>query len=49
VLFISGDHDGLPEWARDTCGVLQKPFTPLELINAVEDCLGIVSAKALKK
>jgi CheY-like chemotaxis protein len=40
VLFISGNHDGLPEWARETCGILHKPFTPAELVSAIEDCLG---------
>ena len=49
VLFISGDHDALPDWARNTCGVLPKPFTPSELVSAVEDCLGLATVKALPK
>jgi two-component system, cell cycle sensor histidine kinase and response regulator CckA len=39
ILFISGNHDGLPEWAQETCGVLNKPFTPLELAASIEGCL----------
>jgi CheY-like chemotaxis protein len=45
VMFISGDHDALPDWARQTCGVLHKPFTPAELVSAVEDCLGLATVK----
>jgi two-component system, cell cycle sensor histidine kinase and response regulator CckA len=45
VLFISGDHEELPDWARETCGVLHKPFTPAKLVSAVEECLGLAAAK----
>jgi two-component system, cell cycle sensor histidine kinase and response regulator CckA len=49
VMFISGDHEALPDWARDTCGVLHKPFTPSTLVAAIEDCLGTAPVRAVKQ
>lgn len=43
VLFISGRDEALPEWANDTCGLLLKPFTPSQLVTAVDECLGLAS------
>jgi hypothetical protein len=39
VLFISGGHHDLPEWTKTTCGLLTKPFTPKEFVQAIDECL----------
>jgi two-component system cell cycle sensor histidine kinase/response regulator CckA len=44
VLFISGHTVTLPPWAKDTCGLLMKPFLPSEFIARVEHCLGDAAA-----
>jgi two-component system, cell cycle sensor histidine kinase and response regulator CckA len=40
VLFISGGSNGLPDWAKGTCGVLAKPFMAPPFVAKVEECLG---------
>ena len=49
VLFMSGsDGNSMSDAERSwlECGVLQKPFSPADLLNAVDGVLGLYSAAA---
>jgi CheY-like chemotaxis protein len=39
LLLVSGGNDYLPDWTKATCGLLTKPFTPKQFIQAIDECL----------